>query len=296
MLVNINGTILPPEQATISIFDRGFLFGDSIYEVTRTYDKIPFILEAHLERLEKSANILGIQLTYSREHLNQEIRKTLNQFWSTSSKEAYIRLIVTRGEGDLSLAASGKMKNNYIILVRAQEENPSEWNDSGVSFIIADNRKTPKQTIDPNCKSGNHLPHVMALHQAKSEGAFDAIMLNQEGFVTEGTSNNIWIIKDNKIITPPLRSGILEGLTRKSLLEIIKKKSLTINETLFYPEQAYDADECFFTSSTRELVPIVQIDKNLIGNGLPGPIYKRLHQYYHDFINDYTISQKQALN
>jgi branched-chain amino acid aminotransferase len=294
MLVNINGKILSPEQATISVFDRGFLFGDSIYEVARTYNHIPFLLAEHLERLEKSANILGIPLSYSQEDLRAEILKTLKYFWQSSNNEAYIRLIITRGEGDLSLAASDNMKNNFIIIVKAQQENPLTWYQDGVSFIIADNRKTPKQTIDPNCKSGNHLPHVMALHQAKAAGAFDAIMLNQEGFVTEGTSNNIWIVKDGHITTPPLLSGILEGLTRKTILNIIKNKNITHQQTLFYPEQVYNADECFFTSSTRELVPIVKIDDQKIGNGKPGKIYKELHQHYHQYILKYNITQKQA--
>lgn len=288
MIVNINGTIVAPTQASISIFDRGFLFGDSIYEVARTYDRIPFLLSEHLQRLEKSAYILGLPLTYSLEILKAEIYKSLKAFWETSESEAYLRLIVTRGEGDLSLAATENMTNNFIVIVRAHESNPKEWYEQGVSFIIADNRKTPKQTMDPNCKSGNHLPHVMALHQAKAAGAFDAIMLNQQGYVTEGTSNNIWIVKNGKITTPPTRSGILEGLTRKTVLKIIQESNISVSETMFYPDQAYQADECFFTSSTRELVPIVKIDDSIIGDGVPGPYYKALHKKYHEYIASYN--------
>lgn len=291
MLVNINGTITSAQNATISVFDRGFLFGDSVYEVTRTYNQIPFLLKEHMQRLQRSADILGMELSYSIPYLQEQIKFSLKEFQKQFSSDAYIRLIVTRGISDMGLAPTESLQNNFVIIIASQPDNPSWWYEKGVSFIVADTRKTPKQTIDPNCKSGNHLPHVMALKQAKEQGTFDAIMLNQQGFVTEGTSNNIWMVSNDKIITPPLQSGILEGLTRKTVLEILKKEGRPAEERLFYPEQLYEAQECFFTSSTREIVPIVQIDDKKIGSGLPGPIYKKIHTLYKNFIQQYNLTQ-----
>ncbi len=288
MIININGKIVPSSEAKISIFDRGFLFGDSVYEVLRTYNHIPFLLQEHLDRLQNSANIIALPINYSLKELKQILHTTLQHFWQkTPQYEAYIRLIITRGEGGLTLDPTEQIKNNLIIIIKPQLPNPPQWYTEGVKFIIAENQKTPKQTIDPNCKSGNHLPHVLALQQARMRGAFDAIMLNQYGMITEGTSNNIWIVKDKIIMTPPLQSGILEGLTRKTIINILQEQQIPFKQTALYPQDAYQAEECFFTSSTREIVPIVEIDGYKIGTGKPGPVYQRLHKLYHQFISNY---------
>ncbi|PJB52978.1 MAG: branched-chain amino acid aminotransferase, partial [Bdellovibrio sp. CG_4_9_14_3_um_filter_39_7] len=197
MIININGQILPPEKASIPVLDRGFLYGDSIYEVTLTYDKKPFLMKEHLDRLWSSASKIEMHLKYSREDIIREVQKTIDHF---GIPRAYIRIIITRGEGEIGLDPNLSDDNNLVIIVKELPENPTWWYEKGVHMIIADLRRLPKKVLDPNLKSGNYLSNVMAHHQAKKVGAFDAILLNMRGYVTEGTTNNIWMVRKDRVI------------------------------------------------------------------------------------------------
>jgi branched-chain amino acid aminotransferase len=283
MLININGVITGKEDAKVSVFDRGFLFGDSIYEVTLTYDKVLFKLDEHFDRLWESAESLALHISHSRKKLAHEINKTLKQL---DEKRAYIRIIITRGEGLIGLDPNLATENNVIIICKPLPENPSWWYESGVEMIIANILRNPKESMDPSIKSGNYLNNVLAYAEAKKQGAFDAIMLNHDGFITEGTTNNIWMIKDGEIITPPLAAGLLSGITRQTLLELAVSKKMNVSEKNFTAEELYSADESFLTSSTKELVPIIKIDGKSIGSGSPGPITKTLHDIYKEHVRE----------
>ena len=286
ILISINGKFCNPQNAKISIFDRGFLYGDSVYEVTRSYEGIPFLLEEHLDRLWRSASLVGMDLTTSKEEISKNIYQCIEML---KIENVYIRIIVTRGEGPLDLDPTIPTKNNVIIIAKKQLPNPSWWYEKGVSFIITNVLKIPKKTIDPNCKSGNYLPNIMAMKEAKEAGAFDAMMLNHKGYITEGTTNNSWMIdKKNTIITPPLKAGILQGLTREVLIQLIKKKKLDFEERNFTPEEIMKAKEVFLTSSTKEIVPITKIDNVDIADGKPGKITKKLILLYSSFIKEYS--------
>ncbi|MCO4793657.1 MAG: D-amino acid aminotransferase [Bacteriovoracaceae bacterium] len=291
MKINVNGKITGPDEACISVFDRGFLFGDSIYEVSLTYDGVLFKIEEHLDRLWQSASHLDMPIGISRKQLTYQMLKTLKEL---NEKRAYIRVIITRGEGKIGLDPALATKNNLVIITKKLEENPTWWYDSGVEMIIASVLRNPKESMDPAVKSGNYLNNVLAFNQAKKQGAFDAIMLNQDGLVTEGTTSNIWIVKGKKLITPPLATGLLEGITRKTILEISKNSKIDVSETDFTPEVLKDADECFLTSSTKEVVPITKIDGISVGSGKPGPMTARLHSLYKSHIQEYTNSQRGA--
>jgi len=193
-IVNINGDLFPPSDAKISIFDRGFLFGDSVYEVTRSYDGVIFLLEEHLNRLWNSARLLSMTIPWSKEQLKDEIKKAIKHL---KLKNVYIRLIVTRGEGEINLDPQASHNHNFIIIVKEQKDNPSWWYDDGVSLHIPDVMRNPQKALDPNIKSGNYLNNVMALIKAKEKNAFDAVMLNKDGMITEGSVSNIWMIKNN---------------------------------------------------------------------------------------------------
>tara|TARA_B100000683_G_C12479992_1_gene550999 strand:- start:973 stop:1878 length:906 start_codon:yes stop_codon:yes gene_type:complete len=281
-IININGEICKPEDAKISVFDRGFLFGDSVYEVAKTYQGIPFLLQEHLDRLWKSASRLEMLLTVSQNDVSAEVNKALAEL---GVEEAYFRIILTRGEGPISLDPGEGVKNNLIIIAQEHLPFPSSWYENGVHVVITNVVRVSKESVDPNVKSGNYLNNVMAFMQAKREKAFDSIMLNHKGHVTQGTTSNVWIVKDNTIKTPPLQAGILEGITRKTLLQLAKSDdSLKIEQVNFTAEELINADECFLTSTMKEIVPVTQIDNSPIGTGTVGPLTVKLHSLYSDFV------------
>ena len=266
---NINGKIVNEEDAKISILDRGFLYGDSIYEVTDAIDGVPIFLEEHLDRLWISANKINLEINYLRSEIRHELQKCLE---ALNTKRAYIRIIITRGVGDITLSTKEATSNNLVIITSEMKDNPSWWYDQGVEVIIANTRRTAKETVDPSVKSGNYLNNVMAYNEAVKRGAFDAIMLNQQGNVTEGTTSNIWVIKDGVFMTPPLKSGLLGGITRAKVIEILKSHSISFEEKLMTENDLKTADEMFLSSSTRRLIPIIKVDDSLISNGRPGKL------------------------
>jgi len=285
-VVNINGEIQSPENAKISVFDRGFLYGDSIYEVTLTYNKVPFLLDDHYDRLWQSAEKMNMPMIFSREKLTSEIQKVIDEL---NEDRIYIRLILTRGEGEIGLDPNLSLKHNLIIIGKKLPENPSWWYTKGVDVIVAsDVIRNHKKATDPSIKSGNYLNNVLAINEAKKRGAFDAIMLNHKGNITEGTTFNIWMIKNKKITTPPLEAGLLSGITRKALLKILKENQLDGIEQDFDHQEFLDADEIFLTSSIKGIVPITKVDDQNIGNGAPGKITLELMGLYRQFIEQET--------
>lgn len=282
-VISINGSICDSGEAAISVMDRGFLYGDSVYEVTLTYERTPFLLDEHLDRLYRSANSIHMDFSFSREELVGEISKVIEKL---EGDRLYIRIIVTRGEGEINLDPSAASSNNLVIIGKQLPEYPKTWYEEGVSMIIADILRNPKQSIDPNVKSGNYLNNVLAMAQAKERGAFDAIMLNRKGDITEGTTSNIWIVEGDKFFTPPLEAGLLGGITRKSLLILAAKNNIEVHEENITPERIKSADESFLTSSTKEIVPIVKVDQTKIGSGKPGPMTQKLHEIYKAFVLD----------
>lgn len=281
-LINVNGDIVSPEDAKVSIFDRGFLYGDSIYEVTHTYNKIPFLLEEHLKRLEISAAGVFMPLEFDRQFLRNEVNRTCQ---ALDLPRQYIRIIITRGEGEIGLDPALSKKQNFFIITKELPEYPKSWYEKGLSVIVAKVVRNPKKSIDPNIKSGNYLNNVMAMRQAKEAGADDAVMLNHKGQVTECTTSNIWVVQGDKILTPPIQAGLLGGITRKTLLQIGQKAGLHIQESNLTADSLQQADECFLTSSTKEIVPITKIDGQPIGSGAPGTMTKKLMALYKDHVN-----------
>ncbi len=281
MIINVNGQLHTSETAKISVLDRGFLFGDSIYEVTDAQDSHPLFIEEHLDRLWQSAKKIDMILPYTREFIKDQLGKTLERL---DVKRAYIRIIVTRGVGDISLSPQSSSTFSFVIITKELQPNPSWWYDKGVEVIIAKTKRTAKDSIDPSIKSGNYLNNVMAHNEAVKRGVFDAIMLNHEGQITEGTTSNIWMVKDDQFITPPIKDGILEGITRKMLLKLLSKKKLKYSESTISESDILSADEVFLTSSTRRILPVVKINDTLIGGAVPGPKTRQLIELYEDFL------------
>lgn len=285
--VNIDGQIVKGNEAKISVFDRGFLFGDSVYEVTCSLDDKIFRLGQHIKRLRLSAEKINFTIPFEDDFIKDQIKKTLR---IAHFKEAYIRLIITRGTGEIGLDPSLAHSPSFIIFCKELTPNPPQWYIEGVKMIIAQTQRNSKNSLDPSIKSGNYLNNLMAHTEAKKEGAFDAIMLNSQGYVTEGTTNNIWIVKNQTVITPPIEAGLLEGLTRKNLLEMMKRAKIEFKEANLLPSDLYQADEAFLTSTTRRIVPIRQIDQSPPFKTIPGPLTSRLMQIYREEIaKEYEI-------
>lgn len=282
-VISINGKF-GNEAPAISVFDRGFLYGDSVYEVTLTYNRVPFLLDEHLDRLYRSAEAIHMSFSFTRDELVSEIQKVIEKL---EGDRLYLRVIVTRGEGEINLDPNVATENNLVIIGRQLPEYPESWYSEGVKMIIADVLRNSKRAIDPNVKSGNYLNNVLAMAQAKEQGAFDAMMLNHKGNITEGTTSNIWIVEGDHFITPPLDAGLLGGITRKTLLLLAGKNKLKVSEENIDPERLKNADECFLTSSTKEVVPIVSVDGSPIGKGVPGERTRDLHRIYKEFVSGY---------
>lgn len=281
-IVNIDGTLLPPEDAKISVFDHGFLYGDNIYEAMRTYRGKIFLIERHLFRLEASANLINLNLPLSQADFQRQLERTAS---AAGNNETYFRMIVTRGKGAISLDTDSSEHASYVIIVKALDQFPREYYQRGVKLAMVSIRRNDRQALNPRIKSGNLLNNVLAYMQAKSEGAFEGILCNLAGNVTEATSSNVFIVKNGKLITPSLDSGLLSGVTRGLVLELAAAQQIPIEERNVLPEELLQCDECFITSTTKAVMPVNQIADTRIPDA-PGEITKQIMDAYRKFVDE----------
>ena len=283
-LVNVNGEILPAAQAQVSIFDRGFLYGDSLYEVMRSHNGKLMHLKEHLIRLEASAKLCRMVLGQSTDIYAQEIEKTFTAFLKMSGHaqtEAYCRLIVTRGVGKIGFGLNClKSPTQYFIIVQPLELPTAAQFEKGMAIQVAARLRNDPRALDPAMKSGNYLNSLLAYLEATAEDYDDAIMLNHQGHVTEGTTFNIFYVHKNIVITPPLDIGILDGITRLEVLREAKTLGFETREARFPKERLYEADEVFVTSTIREVFPVTSIDRKSIAGGRPGSVTRKLKDAY----------------
>jgi branched-chain amino acid aminotransferase len=277
MIVNINGKIVPASEARISIFDHGFLYGASVYETLRTYNRKLFLLATHLERLQQSAQAVRVQLPISTPQMAAEIQKTLD---TAPYPEAAIRVIVTRGEGPPGYDPALCATPSYIILVSPLQPPPKEIYEKGVAIALVSVRRNLAEAIDPAIKSGNLLNQMLAWNEAHDRDAYEALMLNHAGELTECSQSNIFLVKNQVLKTPATSCGILDGVTRQLVLEIAKTSNIQALETALSPSDIYRADEAFLTMTSREIIPVVRCDNTVIGSGYPGPVTKALQLKY----------------
>lgn len=277
--INIDGEIAAPEDARISVIDRGFLYGDSVYEVVRTYGGTPFALEEHLSRLERSAERLHIALP-GRDWLGREIDRTIQ---AAANDESYCRIIVTRGVGPITLDPTTANDSMTVIIAKGYEPFP-EWNYTrGIKVTIPNIRRTARVSLDPAIKSGNYLNSVLAFGEARRAGFDDAVMLDHQGLVTEATSSNVFVARGGRLFTPALEHGLLAGVTRGILIGLARENGFDCSECELTPDELTGADEVMLTSTLREVQPVVQVGQAQIGDGVPGPVAKQLRQLFHDY-------------
>jgi branched-chain amino acid aminotransferase len=272
--VNVNGRITPECEAVISVFDHGFLYGEGIYETMRTYHQRPFLFDRHMRRLRRSAGMIDLGLPFSDEELERQIRST--QDAAKLDGEAYIRVLVTRGIGELTYDLKATPNPSIVIIVKPQIDPPAEVYDKGVRVVIVDIVRNHPSTVNPMIKSNNLMNSALAMQQALRSNAFEGVMRNYKGELTECTTANLFIVKNGIALTPPLEAGLLPGITREFLFDVGKHAGVEVADKVLDDEDLFRADEAFLTSTTRELVPIVTVNDRTIGNGRPGPVTWKL--------------------
>ncbi len=284
-VVCLNGVPVPPEKAVVSVFDRGFLYGDSVYEVVRTYRGVPFELEAHLQRLSGSAARIGMDLPVPLSMLTEEVRLA---HATTGNQESYLRIVVTRGSGEIGLDPSLAEAPTRLVIAQTLKTPPPEVYQDGAKVVLVAVRRNLRTAIDPQAKTGNYLNSVMALAEARARGGFEAVMLDHRDPITEGASSNVFLVVSNVLLTPSLEVGILRGVTREVVLEVARKAGLRVLEVPVVEEMMKSADEVFITSSIREIVPVVAVDETPIGVGRPGPVYARIRREFAAHVEAYV--------
>ncbi len=270
LLTNLNGVIA--ETANVSVLDRGFLYGDSVYEVVRTFNGQLFGLQEHLDRLRQSANYLYMDVPWRDDQIRSEIERTLRK---ASWLESYIRIVVSRGtETTISLQPSADLNPGLLIVISEISPDPV-LSEQGVHLAIGVRKRNDQRALAPAAKTGNYLNNILALLEAKQQGADDALMLNIDGQITEATTSNFWLIKAGVIYTPPVAVGILQGITRHFLLKIIAKHDIPHREAVLWPADLEAAEEAFLSSSVRLMMPVNQIDQQPLPH-CPGEITRFL--------------------
>ncbi|MDR0676546.1 MAG: branched-chain-amino-acid transaminase [Elusimicrobiota bacterium] len=273
MLVYINGKFYEKEHAKISVFDHGFLYGDGVFEGIRAYNGRVFLLEEHVRRLFDSAKAIMLDIGLSKERIIEDILTTIRK---NNLQEGYLRVIVTRGYGDLGLDPVNCNGVTVVIIADKLKIYPQDFYEKGMSTIISSTRKNNADTINPKIKSLNYLNNIFAKLEARHAGVFEAIMLNREGYVCECTGDNIFVVSNGKIKTPPTYLGALQGITRDFVIGLSKKLNIEIREEPFTQYEIYTADECFLTGTAAEVIPVIKVDQRIIGGGKPGKITKQI--------------------
>ncbi len=279
-LVNIDGKLFGPDEAKISVFDHAFLFGDSVYETMRTYGGKVFLLDEHMKRLENSARMLYLKLPISSEALKNEIRKTVSE---SSNAECYIRLMITRGTGKIGIDIQSCKQSGFVIFVLPLEPPPAQFYHRGVPVGVVSVRRNDPRALNPRMKSSNLINNILAYREAKEVGAFEGILCNIQGFITEATGSNLFIVHNNVLVTPPPEAGLLEGVTRALVLDLAKRKNIPAEERNFTPEELAGAAECFLTSTTKAILPVRSIGSAEL-SPVPGPVTARLMSAYDEFV------------
>jgi branched-chain amino acid aminotransferase len=273
----IDGSLQPAQQARVSVFDRGFLYGDSAFEVMRTYDKRPFREAAHLARLRRSCDRLLISLQHSDHRLSEIVASTIA---ASGLPECYVRVMVTRGVGPMNIDLAQATEPSVLVFALELKPLAASVYANGIAVGLSRAARATDGTRAVGAKTSNYLGSVMALHEVKQRGAQEALILGPSGEVIEGATSNVFVVRAGELITPPIDAGILAGITRQTVLELAAEQALIVRETQLHPSDLYQADEVFITSTVREVVPVVRVDDKLIRDGKPGPITARVLAAY----------------
>jgi branched-chain amino acid aminotransferase len=292
-MANVDGVISRTADAHVPVMDRGFLYGDSIYEVFRTYDGVPLFYDEHWTRFENSARLIHMPLESTKEQMTQEIRQTVALTnAATLDRDVYVRYTMTRGEGSVDLFPSPALRTRYVIIVKELHDWPAASYSQGVRLAIPEVLRNSIDALNPNIKGGNYLNNILGVIQARAVGADDCIMLNDAGLVTESSNSNVFFVIDDKIVTPAKSVGNLQGLTKAAVHDACRKRDVVTEERDIAVGEIGAATECFITSATREVMPVISL-RLLDGRQLEfpaggGPQTRRVIAYYKEHLQAYV--------
>ena len=281
MKIFIDGQYYDEQNAKISVFDHGLLYGDGIFEGIRAYNGRVFRLKEHIDRLFYSAKAILLNMPMSHAEICKSVVETCRQ---NNIRDGYIRLLVTRGAGGLGLNPNKCKSPSVIVIADKIQLYPVEYYEKGLTIITVPTTRNLHSALNPAIKSLNYLNNILAKIEANNGGCEEAIMLNAEGFVAECTGDNIFIVKGNQLFTPPLSAGALYGITRGVVMDLARHAGLQVSEPNLTRYDLFNADECFLTGTGAEVVPVVKIDGRVIGSGIPGPRTRELVKKYHELV------------
>ena len=276
--VYINGRLVDKEDAKVSVYDHGLLYGDGVFEGLRSYSGKVFRLDRHLDRLYESARAIWLEIPIKQSDLANAVNDTLR---ANSLEDAYIRLVVTRGAGSLGLDPNRTSDPQVIIITDKIALYPAELYERGLDIITASTIRNHPAALSPRIKSLNYLNNILAKIEGLQAGCIEALMLNTKGEVAECTGDNIFLVRGGVLLTPPLDAGILEGVTRDAVIELARQSKIEVREMPLTKHDVYVADECFLTGTAAEVIPVVKVDGRMIGPGTPGPVTRDLRERFH---------------
>jgi len=277
MHIFLNDRFVTRDEALISVFDHGFLYGDGIYETLRAYGGRIFMRERHLARLQRSAKLIGLEIPVPEKDWPGLLRDTIRR---NGLSDAYLRITVSRGTGEIGLDPGLCPTPTVVIIAKPFTAHLPRLFAEGVSLITTSVRRNLATALSPQIKSLNFLNNILAKQEATQAGAFDGVMLNAEGRLTECTTSNIFFVQHGTLCTPSVACGILDGITREVVLTLAKEQGIKTEESAYTPEALRQADECFLTNTTMELMPVRDVDQHLVGSGKPGPLTLALHKQF----------------
>jgi len=277
--VYINGTLYDKDDAKISVYDHGLLYGDGVFEGMRVYGGKVFRMPEHLERLWNSAKAIWLEIPLTPDALGQAVDETVK---ANGIEDGYVRLVVTRGAGTLGLDPNRCSDPQVIIIADYIALYPREYYEQGLHIVTVSTIRNHPAALSPRIKSLNYLNNILAKIEGLQAGCVEALMLNQKGEVAECTGDNIFLVRKGELLTPSVEAGILEGITRAVVIELARELKIPVRETPLTKHDVYIADECFLTGSAAEIVPVTKVDSRKIGDGAPGPITLRLLDRFHE--------------
>jgi branched-chain amino acid aminotransferase len=276
--VYVNGRIAPADQAVVPVYDHGFVYGEGIYETMRTYNRVPFLYDRHMRRLRQSAERIMLDVPYDDGTMLGWIDQTVEA--AGPLNEAYVRILHTRGVGDLSYDPKATPAPTTVILVKPFEAYPARVYEAGIRISLVDMLRNHPRSVNPIIKSNNLMNNALAMQAAYRSGAEEALMCNYRGELTECSQSNFFLVRGGAALTPASEAGLLEGITRAFLFDLGRELGIDVREETLFPGDLETADEMFITSTTRELSPVVNVDGRPVRDGRPGPITKRLTALY----------------